>query len=197
MSKREENKRQNKEVIINGARNLFASKGLDNTNISEIVEASGLARGTFYNYFKSKEEIWDELLHDFALRLNTVLNAERKNAATPQAFIQDAFKGYLELLKEPQMLSFIVKNQEAVRKGLLSSDNISSIYRDLENDLKNSTFFEGLSTQQYQLISYAMIGAGLEIVILSFYSSDVSIQETEKFFTQLFLGGIDKMLHEK
>ena len=55
MKKRVANKIKNEETIINAAIELFIQKGVRNTSIQDIVENTGLARGTFYNYFKSKE----------------------------------------------------------------------------------------------------------------------------------------------
>lgn len=41
---------------------LFAEKGYHDTSIADIIQAAGVARGTFYNYFQNKREIFDQLL---------------------------------------------------------------------------------------------------------------------------------------
>jgi AcrR family transcriptional regulator len=46
-----------REQIITAAMKLFAQKGYHATSMQEIAENSGLAKGSLYNYFKSKEEI--------------------------------------------------------------------------------------------------------------------------------------------
>jgi AcrR family transcriptional regulator len=46
-----------KEEIIRAAMKLFAQKGYHATSMQEIAEQSGMAKGSIYNYFKSKEEI--------------------------------------------------------------------------------------------------------------------------------------------
>ncbi|NJE84869.1 TetR/AcrR family transcriptional regulator [Thermococcus sp. CX2] len=46
-----------RERILKAAEELFAEKGYDKTTVDEIVEKAGVAKGTFYNYFKSKEEL--------------------------------------------------------------------------------------------------------------------------------------------
>lgn len=46
-----------KETIIQAAMKLFAQKGYHATSMQEIAEQSGMAKGSIYNYFKSKEEI--------------------------------------------------------------------------------------------------------------------------------------------
>lgn len=194
MTKREQNKQQNDAAIVQAAIRLFANKGLETTTIGDIVAASGLARGTFYNYYKSKDEIWEKLVEMLASQVNAAINQQRRQATNAHDFVYDAFMGYARVLAEPLVLSLVVKNQAAFRKSLFSSSSMVSIYKDLEDDLKNSDFFDHLTAQQYQMVSFAMIGSGLEIMIQSFsQNTSFSLEEAGKFFTELFLGGIDRM----
>jgi AcrR family transcriptional regulator len=47
-----------KDEVFSAARKLFASKGFKDTNISDIAKKAGIAVGSFYKYFSSKEEIF-------------------------------------------------------------------------------------------------------------------------------------------
>lgn len=198
MSKRLQNKQQNEAAIMQAAVQLFAQKGIDTTTIGDIVAASGLARGTFYNYYKSKSEIWNKLVNQLVNQVNDMLKTRRRNAQTAHEFIYEAFMGYAQVLLQPLVLPLIIKNQAAFRTSLFASNSILSIYKDLENDLKNAPFFKHLSPQQYRLMSYAMIGSGLEIMIQSFgQGENLSIEEAGQFFTQLFLGGMGNIEETK
>ena len=42
--------------LVDVARQLFAKKGLENTTMNDIAQASGKGRRTLYTYFKSKED---------------------------------------------------------------------------------------------------------------------------------------------
>lgn len=53
---------ERKNEILDVASTLFALKGFDKTTISDIIDQIGVARGTVYYYFKSKEEIMDALI---------------------------------------------------------------------------------------------------------------------------------------
>lgn len=55
--KREQNKEQTKRRILNAALQLFKEKGLDRTTTKEISKRSGIAEGTLFNYFKTKEDL--------------------------------------------------------------------------------------------------------------------------------------------
>ena len=54
MGKLELNKKRKKSALYNTAFELFTTKGLAKTTISDIVENAGVAKGTFYLYFKQK-----------------------------------------------------------------------------------------------------------------------------------------------
>ncbi len=69
MGKAEENKLKKRESLLNTAFNLFTTKGLHNTSISDIVEQAGVAKGTFYLYFKDKYDINNKLVVHRASKL--------------------------------------------------------------------------------------------------------------------------------
>ncbi len=62
MGKLEENKKVKKDALFNTAFELFTTKGIAKTTISDIVEKAGVAKGTFYLYFKDKFDIRNKLV---------------------------------------------------------------------------------------------------------------------------------------
>lgn len=55
--------------ILDAADRLFAEKGFDGTSTGDILDAVGIARGTLYYHFTSKEEILDALIDRYAERM--------------------------------------------------------------------------------------------------------------------------------
>ncbi len=51
--------------ILNTAQRLFIEKGYIETSVSEIVKEIGVAQGTFYYYFKTKEEVIDAIIDSY------------------------------------------------------------------------------------------------------------------------------------
>ena len=49
--------KEKERLIIESAMKLFATKGVNATSVQEIVTASGISKGAFYLYFKSKDEL--------------------------------------------------------------------------------------------------------------------------------------------
>ena len=62
MGKLELNKKKKKDALFNTAFELFTTKGLTKTTISDIVNQAGVAKGTFYLYFKDKYDIRNKLV---------------------------------------------------------------------------------------------------------------------------------------
>lgn len=53
-----------KAEIYKSAKELFSSKGFKDTNVSDITKQAGMAVGTFYNYYSSKEKLFMDIYLD-------------------------------------------------------------------------------------------------------------------------------------
>src|SRR6516225_9601451 len=87
LGKREQTKVQNRNLILEAAQRVFAELGYGATTVRDIIRATPLASGTFYNYFRSKEQIFEALRDETALQLRPVLREARLKAQTPEAFL--------------------------------------------------------------------------------------------------------------
>ncbi|MBR6476951.1 MAG: helix-turn-helix transcriptional regulator, partial [Lachnospiraceae bacterium] len=71
---------ERKKEILDAAEELFIARGYDETSTSDILEKVGIARGTLYYHFKSKEEILDALIdrimQEAARRMNAALSGK-------------------------------------------------------------------------------------------------------------------------
>lgn len=57
MRRREQQKRQNRARLIEAALVLFSEEGYDQVTVDDITRRAGLAKGTFFNYFRSKADV--------------------------------------------------------------------------------------------------------------------------------------------
>jgi len=53
---------ERKKEILNAAEKLFADRGYEAATVNDILDAVKIAKGTFYYYFKSKEDVLDALI---------------------------------------------------------------------------------------------------------------------------------------
>lgn len=113
MGKLELNKRIKRESLLDSAFSLFTSKGFTKTSISDIVEKSGIAKGTFYLYFKDKYDIRNKLISHKAGHLFD--NAEKEMLKEGIHYLQDQIIFICDniinqLCENKSLLRFIAKN---------------------------------------------------------------------------------------
>ncbi len=83
MGLREEKKKKTREMILEKSYQLFTDKGVSNVGMRELAQICNLGIGTYYNYFKSKDEVVISLLVDKLilsmkqLGIESVTNAEQ------------------------------------------------------------------------------------------------------------------------
>ena len=117
--KASQNKRRKRESLLNNAFELFTQKGITDTTISDIVEKAGVAKGTFYLYFKDKYDLRDRLVrHKAELILENAYEALSEAARTGSArldtledkvvFFSDSI--LTQLSEDKVLLKFITKN---------------------------------------------------------------------------------------
>jgi AcrR family transcriptional regulator len=96
--KRERTKAANRQAILEAATRVFAQLGYENATVRDIIRGTDLASGTFYNYFKSKEEVFEALADDGAARFRPILRAHRENASNFQEYIEGAVGAYFTFI---------------------------------------------------------------------------------------------------
>jgi AcrR family transcriptional regulator len=100
VGRRAQTKARNREAILAAARRVFAEQGYEAASVRDIIRRTDLASGTFYNYFRSKEEIARALVADAAQRLRPLLRAERAKAMDLEAWLGGALRAYFRFLVE-------------------------------------------------------------------------------------------------
>jgi AcrR family transcriptional regulator len=68
--------------------------------VRDIIRRAGLAAGTFYNYYRSKEEVFAALSDDGARRFAPILKGLRGHGHSFEAFVRLAIAAYFEFLAD-------------------------------------------------------------------------------------------------
>lgn len=98
--KREQTKLQNRAAILDAAREVFGELGYEASTVRDIIRRTGLAAGTFYNYYRSKEEVFAALADEGARKFQPILKAERAKAADFESFVRSAIGAYFRYLAD-------------------------------------------------------------------------------------------------
>jgi len=119
---KKENENIKKELIKKG-RKLFSVYGLKKTTISDLTEAVGIAQGTFYNFFDSKEELYFDILDIEGQQLRQDLTKYKKQ------IIKNPKKGIKALLLE----AYTNLEENELFKDLFSGNTYQRLVRKLSD----------------------------------------------------------------
>lgn len=187
MNKRAANKVRNEQEILDTAIQLFIEKGGEETTIDDIVKGTSLARGTFYNYFKNKKEIWDKIIANLMKELHKNAFKERSQSATVREFIYDSFFAVLTIFDTAPNRDLIAKNPASFRAAFFRHKEIDRIIEIFDRDMRASNLFKGLPDYFYKMTVYAMLGSSLEILIQSYLREDgYTVEQITEYITLIF-----------
>lgn len=134
LSLRERKKQQNRDHILEAARDLFQSQGFDETSIDEIAARAEVSRGTLFNYFPSKETllegIADQELGWLAHRVDTELAALPTALAKIRHTMRMLVSDTLPFMQVTRYV-FLVALQQSPGTGQGTSLRLASILRKL------------------------------------------------------------------
>src|SRR5699024_9403023 len=113
LSKVEKNKKQKESSLYKAAYDLFTTKGINDTAISDIIKKAGVGKGTFYLYFKNKYDILDKIIlnkstHVLSEAIRHTKAREFKDFEEELLYFIDYIIEYLR--KDKLMLKLIYKN---------------------------------------------------------------------------------------
>ena len=110
VSKRERNKKNNRSIIIKAGIEIFLKKGISQTTVRDIIRNTDLASGTFYNYFKSKEEVLIAALDESAIEIGQELRARRKKAKNLEEFVYSQIRPFFDFARDHSEIFMIMSS---------------------------------------------------------------------------------------
>lgn len=119
---------ERKNEIIDTAAKLFVTKGYEQCSVNDILNTIGIAKGTFYHYFKSKEDVLDAVIDKISSRLSEKITMVADNSElTPEDKILHVFLSMrVDEKIEELLIEEMHKSENALmhQKSLVSSVNI-------------------------------------------------------------------------
>ncbi len=119
-------------ALIASAIRMFQEKGYQFTRVSDIVSEAGVAQGTFYNYFRSKETIFREICSDFMNQVKELFLARSEHMFDGET--PDEIRSSVRLVIKDVFI--IYRNNLAVaellfREGIGNGGLFKEIYEDI------------------------------------------------------------------
>jgi len=97
-----------RERILEAAIKVFAAEGFYNAKVSQIAHEAGVADGTIYLYFKSKDDLLINLFEDRMERVNANLREALDTESTAVARLKRIVKLHLELVEQNRDMAEVI-----------------------------------------------------------------------------------------
>lgn len=109
---------ETREKLLRAAEEVFGQKGYYEASIVNIAQEAKVGQGTFYNYFPSKKDIFDELIHMYSRELRLAIKEKMTNAASYEEAQRQGFQAFFNWVKNRRNLYSIVQQAVVVDQEL-------------------------------------------------------------------------------
>jgi TetR/AcrR family transcriptional regulator, repressor of fatR-cypB operon len=186
--------------IQSAASKLFAVKGFNSTTLEEIAESAEFGKGTIYNYFQNKEEIYFSIIEDVLDNTGRILEESDKLSSTIEEFvklyinkifnycIENKFS-YLIFVREIAHFDPIfsqVKNDRLLKYHSLSQEILLKKF----NSAKRKGIVKSYETGKIVNFFIHVVFPYVHYLLLCNPMNEINIEWETDFISEIFLNGI-------
>lgn len=193
--RREQNKAENRAALLKAARTVFAEIGYNAAGVRDIVRRTDLASGTFYNYFKDKQEIFSAVIAEMSAELlaHQRQGKSRATAATAEEFLRRHCSVYFHFVAEdPEILAFGRNNVTPIR-NLINTPDLRVLADAFRHDVESAVARGALPNVDIDYMLAAISGVVFEISVVMTLRDPVDPDGATEFATRVLLGGLDTL----
>jgi AcrR family transcriptional regulator len=189
--KRAQTKANNRRAILDAAQEIFTEMGYGAASIRDVVRRSGLAAGTFYNYFPDKQSVFQAVLEEHTTELRHHLRASRARARDAETIVREGFHTYFAFIVEDLPLFEMLRRNAGTVRELFDTPAVELGISELREDLAA----HGALSPALDLdaLAAAMGGVAFELGIRLSEQDAPDVERTARFASELFLGGMDRL----
>ena len=186
-------KAANRAAITGAARAVFAEMGYGGATVRDVVRRTGLASGTFYNYFPDKESLFRSVLQESAVEVRARVQAARRQATSLEEFVAAGYREYFGFLaSDPQAFELMRRNSGTIR-AMFDEPIFGAGVEELAADLRTAMKIGIVPRIDPEYVAAAMVGAALELGVEMVQREPPDVDGATQFATRVFLGGIERL----
>jgi AcrR family transcriptional regulator len=135
---RETNKTKNRRLILEAGIKVFIAKGVAETTVRDIIRSTGLASGTFYNYFKSKEDVLVAIFDDFAKEIGKNIRIDDTQPNNFEDFLRIKVTRFFKFVSsKPEIYMIMSNNHNLVNNFSINTPQIILEIDYLKEEIKD------------------------------------------------------------
>ncbi len=189
--KREMTRAFKQEAFESAAWKTFSGIGLDAATVRDIVALSNVSPGSFYNYYKTKEAIFDIILVKVAQRVRAAARQARSEEDNLDAMLQKSqCAAFRELLSIHGAPHFLELNQHHIRAKLFNMSETREMLDDLKQNLLRLVPMKNTSPERMDFIAAAVLTTALEGLLYIARNPLIDIDQTSRLTAGMAAAGI-------
>src|SRR6266480_1326949 len=149
-----------KRKIFDAATKIVGKYGYAEASVARITEEAGVAQGTFYNHFESRQQLLDQLLPKIGIDMVRFI---RNRTGTEQAARQEIerFSAFFDFIREvPEFLRILNEAEFFAPNGYQKHfDNISTAYVRILQRARQAGAINDYSDEEFEAIVQMLMGA--------------------------------------
>ena len=186
------NRKNNRDGILDAARDVFAEIGYGGTTVRDIIRRTNLASGTFYNYFDSKESVFNALSDEIGTELRQLLRDVRQRATSFEGFIEAMFLTYFSYYannRENYMLTRSNRGRDGMNE-VMQGPQVRAGLAELSKDI-HQAIAEGVIPQlDVEFLTASLGGVAFSILDEMMEREPLDPEAAAQFATRLFMTGV-------
>jgi AcrR family transcriptional regulator len=150
--------------ILDAARDEFGERGFSDSSIVGITQRAGVALGTFYTYFDSKEAVFQELVRDMSAQVRDHVAPALEGAEDAIDGERRALQSFLEFARKHRDVYRIIDEAEFVEPGAYREHYETTAKRiaaRLAAGRDAGEISPGLKDEDLEILAWAMMGANV------------------------------------
>jgi len=152
------------EKILQAAEIEFGEKGFHDASVSGITYRAGVALGTFYNYFESKEEIFTALVSYMSQRTRLWIAERIAGAPDRMTAERKGLEAYIEFARQHKGIYRIITEAEFVANEAYR-EHYTSFAKAYQHNLSKAADHGEIREGDYEMWSWAIMGMAVTLGI--------------------------------
>lgn len=182
--------KRTREKLLQAAEIEFGHKGFHDGSVSGITYRAGVASGTFYTYFESKEEIFQALVAYMSRRTRQWIAERIADAPDRMTAERKGLEAYIEFARQHKGIYRIITESEFVANEAYQA-HYSGFAKAYEYNLKKAGKRGDIRKGDYEMWSWAIMGMAVTLGIrYAEFDESVPVEKIAESVADLIANGI-------
>lgn len=148
---------ERRQQLLDVALHVFGEHGYHHTSMNDIADRAGVTKPVLYQHFRSKRELYLEVLRDVGGRLRDAVGKAVATADGPRQQVENGFKAYFRWVAATRGGFDVLFAGETRRDREFTAEALK-VETEVADAIAQLIVVEGLSDERRRLLAYGIVG---------------------------------------